>query len=101
MREGIARADLGCELRRIIARAEQEDRRQRDVVRHRMHVAERMVCRKTVILEQQQFLEAVEKIVVVGDVLPAPQRDRGDMIGARRAPDAEIDAAGITALPAP
>ena len=53
-----------------------------------------MIRRKAVALEQQHFLEAVEKIVVIGDVLPAAQRERRDLVGAGRAPDAEIDAAG-------
>ena len=53
-----------------------------------------MVVGKALALEQQQFLQALEEIVVVADVLPPPQRDRGDLIGAGRAPEAEIDASG-------
>ena len=53
-----------------------------------------MAVRKAFVLGQQHFLQPLEKIVVVADVLPPPQRDRRDLVGAGRAPDAEIDASG-------
>jgi hypothetical protein len=56
-------------------------------------VAERVPIGKAAALDQHQFLEPLEEIVVVADVLAAAQRHRGDGIGARRAADAEIDAA--------
>jgi rhodanese-related sulfurtransferase len=52
-----------------------------------------MILRVAVILEQQQFLEAVQKVVFVADVLPPAQCDRGHMIGAGRTPDSEVNAA--------
>ena len=55
--------------------------------------AERMAFRKAALLEQQQFLEAVEEIVARGIVLPPPQRVGRHRIGAGRAAEAEIDAA--------
>ncbi len=94
MREGKPGADHGGELRAVAARAEQPDRRQRDVLRHGAHVAERMAFRKGVALEQQQLLEALQEIVVVAGILAPPQRVGGHGIGAGRAADAEIDAAG-------
>ena len=60
-----------------------------------------MIFRKTAALEQQQFLEALEEIVALARVLPGAQRVGGDLIGARRAAEAEIDAARETAPPAP
>ena len=48
MREREAGADLRRELGAVVARSEQEDRRQRHVGRHRAHVAERMIIRKAV-----------------------------------------------------
>jgi hypothetical protein len=53
-----------------------------------------MAFRKAALLEQQQFLEAIEEVVGSGIVLPPPQRIGGDRIGARRAPKPEIDATG-------
>ena len=82
------------ELRAVVARTEQPDRRQRDVV-----PAWRARCgtdgfREAVVLEQHQLLEASQEIVVVAGVLPSPQRVGGDRVGAGRAPEAEIDASG-------
>ena len=70
MGEGETHADGGGELGAVAARSEQPDRRQRDVGRHGVHVAERMAFGKTATLEQQQFLEALEKIVALARVLP-------------------------------
>ena len=94
MREGKAGADRGGKLGAVAARAEQMDRRQRDVRRHRPHVAERVALRKSARLDQHQLLEALEEIVVVPHILPPPQRDRRDRIGAGRAAEPEIDASG-------
>ena len=101
MRKGETHADRGGELGAVAARSEQPDRRQRDVGRHGMDVAERMAFGKAVALEQQQFLKALEKVVAFARVLPAAQRVGGDLIGARRAAEAEIDAAGKQRLQAP
>ena len=94
MGEGEAHADRGGELGAVAARAEEPDRRQRDIGRHRVHVAERMAFRKSAALEQQQFLEAFEEVVALARILPGAQRIGRDRIGARRAAEAEIDAAG-------
>ena len=59
-----------------------------------LHLAERMAFRKQPPLERQQLLEAVEEIVAGGIVLPPPQRVGGHRVGARRAAETEIDAAG-------
>ena len=57
-----------------------------------------MALREAALLEQHQLLEAVEEIVGVGIVLPPPQRVGGDRIGARRAAEPEVDAAGEQAF---
>ncbi len=53
-----------------------------------------MSFRETAALEQQQFLEAFEEIVALARILPGAQRVGGDLIGARRAAEPEIDAPG-------
>ena len=53
-----------------------------------------MAFREGAALEQHQLLEALQEIVVVAGILPAPQGIGGDRIGARRAPEPEIDASG-------
>jgi hypothetical protein len=50
-----------------------------------------MTLRKRALLEQQQFLEALQKIIVVANILPTPQRDRRNLIRSGRASDAKID----------
>jgi hypothetical protein len=87
MREGKSRADMCGELGRIAARAEQPDRRQRHVGRHRGDLRERMAGGKALALEQQHLLEAVEEIVLLAlGVLAPAQRQRGDLVGTGRAP---------------
>ena len=49
-------------------------------------------------LQQHQFVEALEKIVLLADALAASQRIRRGRIGAGRAAKAEIDAARIERL---
>ena len=51
-----------------------------------------MAFRKGVVLEQQQFLEALKE--VVARILPPAQRIGSDRIRARRAAEPEIDAPG-------
>ena len=75
MRERETRADMGGELRAVVARAEQIDRRQRDVGRHGAHVAERMIVGEAALLEQQQLLKSVEEIVSRRIVLAAVATD--------------------------
>ena len=94
MREGITGPDHGGELRAVAARAEQPDRWQRDVFGHGADRAERMVFREGAVLEQDELLEALQEIVVAAGVLPPPQCVGGDGIGAGRAAQPEIDAAG-------
>ena len=53
-----------------------------------------MVFGKQPALEREQLLETVEEIVAGWIVLPATQRVGGRRIGARRAAETEIDAAG-------
>jgi hypothetical protein len=56
---------------------------------------------KAAVLDQQQFLESLEEVVVVADPLPPPQRVGGDGVGAGRPAEAEIDASGVKEPPAP
>ena len=51
-----------------------------------------MVFRKGLALEQDQFLEPLQEIVVAAGILPAPQRVGGDGVGPRRAAEPEVDA---------
>ena len=53
-----------------------------------------MAFRKGVALEQQQFLEPLQEIVVAAGVLPPPQRVGGDGVGAGGPAQPEIDASG-------
>ena len=94
MREGEAHADLRGKLRRIIAGAEQPDRRQRRVVGHRHHVVVGMAGGEIAGLPQDQFLQPLQKIVALAAIEPAAQRMRRRTVGAGRAAEAEIDAAG-------
>ena len=84
----------GGELGAVAAGAEKPDRRQRDVRRHGMDVAKRMVRRKAAALHQNELLKALEEIVALARVLPAAQRVRRHRIGSRRAAEPEIDTAG-------
>ena len=70
--EGKGRADLAGKLRRIIGRAEQIDRRQRHVRRHGAHIVERMAGGEPARLQQHQFVEALEEVVLFADALAAP-----------------------------
>ena len=94
MRERKTHPDLGGEFRTVVAGAEQPDRRQRRIVRHRHHIVVGMASRKIAGLPQRQFMQPLEKIVALAAVEPAAQRVRGGAIGAGRAAEAEIDAAG-------
>jgi hypothetical protein len=71
MREREAHANLGGELGRIVAGAEQPDRRQRGVVGHRHHVVVGVTGRKIPRLPQGQLMEAFKKIVTLATVEPA------------------------------
>ena len=53
-----------------------------------------MVFRKGLALEQDQFLEPLQEIVVAAGILPPPQRVGGDGVGPRRAAKPEVDASG-------
>src|SRR5271156_3102422 len=92
VRESETHAGGSSKFGAVAARAEQPDRRQRDIRRHGMYVAERMAFGKAAAFQQNQFLEAFEKFVAFARVLPAAQRVRGDRIGPGRAAEAEIDA---------
>src|SRR5262252_7548974 len=92
--ERVSGADHGGELRAVAARAEQPDRRQLDLLRHGADRAERMAFWKSAAVEQDELLEPLQEIVVTAAILPAPQRIRGDRIGAGRAAQPEIDASG-------
>ena len=77
MRERKSHPHHGGEQRAVAARAEEPDRRQRDVLRHRIDTGEGMPLRKSALLEQDELLEALQEIVpeIVGIVLSAPQRE--------------------------
>ena len=57
-----------------------------------------MAGRKGARFQQHQFVEAVEEIVLLADALPAPKRIGRRRVGAGRAAEAKIDAAGIERL---
>ncbi len=59
-----------------------------------MHVAERVIFREAAALEQQQFLKPFEKLIALPRILPGAQGVGRDLIGAGRAAEPEIDAAG-------
>ena len=63
MREGETSADHRGKLRAIAARAEQPDRRQRHVLRHGAHGAERVAFGEPAALEQDQLLKPLQKVV--------------------------------------
>ena len=92
--ESEAHADLGGEFGRIIAGAEQPDRRQRRIVGHRHHVVVGMAGREIAGLPQGQFVQPLEEIVALAAFEPAAQRVGGGAVGARRAAEPEIDPAG-------
>ena len=94
MRERKTHSDLGGKFGRVIAGAEQPDRRQRRIVRHRHHIVVGMAGREIAGLPQRQFLQPLEKIVALAAVEPAAQRIGGGAVGAGRAAEPEIDAAG-------
>ena len=91
MSEREARADRRGKRGAVVARAEQPDRRQLHVGRHGAHLTKRMTGRKLAALPQHQFLKALEEVVFGPHVLARAQRQRRHRIGARRAPDAEVD----------
>src|SRR5581483_1884247 len=95
MREGEAGADLRRELCAVVARSEKPDRRQRDVGWHCVDFVKWMAGWKLARLQKHQLLKALEEVVVLADPLPPPQRVRCDRIGAGRAAEPKIDAAGI------
>ena len=92
---------MAGKLRAVVGRAEQIDRRQRHVRRHRAHIVKRMAGREGARFQQHQLVEALEEIVLIADALPAPQRIGRGRVGAGRAPEAEVDAARDKAPPAP
>ena len=92
--KGETHADGGGKLGAVAARTEQPDRRQRDIGRHGTDGAKRMPFRKAAALQQNQFLEAFKELVALARVLAPAQRVGRYRIGARRAAEAEIDAAG-------
>src|SRR6185437_11649550 len=94
MSEGERRADLRRQLRAVVGRTKQVDRRQRHVGRHRAYLVKRMALGETACLEQHQFLETLKEVVVLADALPPPQRVGGSGVGAGGAAKAEIDATG-------
>ena len=98
VREGKCRADVTCKLRAVVRRAQQIDRRQRHIRRHRAHVVKRVASRKGARFQQHQFVEAIEKIVFVADALAAAQRIGGRRVSAGRAAKPQIDAAGKECL---
>jgi hypothetical protein len=102
---GRVRTEVSCKRERdahlsgepcaVIARPEQVKRRQRLVIRHCAHGAKRIVGRKRAATPGDELAELLEEIIG-GQSLPRAAESEGSQrIGARRAPDAEIDPAGI------
>ena len=94
MRERKAHADLRRQVGAIVARAQQEDRRQRRVGRHRHDMVERMPFREIARLPQHQFHQPLEKIVAIAIEQPLAQGIHRRLVGAGRTAKAEIDPAG-------
>ncbi len=94
MRKRKTHPDLRGELGRIVAGAEQPDRRQRRIVRHRHHIVVRVAGREIAGLPQGQLMQPLQKIVALAAIEPAAQRVGRGAVGAGRAAKAEIDAAG-------
>ena len=92
VREGEADADLRREPAAIVARAEQPDRRQRRVRGHRRDRPEGVALGEAAIPEDQ-LLQALEEIVAAARLLQTPEREGGELVGARRAAEAEVDPA--------
>ena len=80
------------------ARAEQPDRRLVTEPRHRGDARVRMPFRPRVAEEREELAELVGELVGGHRVVRAPQRRRGQRIGARCAPDAEVDATRMQRL---
>ena len=93
--EGEAQPDAARQLRAVVARAQEPDRRHRDILRHHADRAERMALRKPARLPAQELLEPLQEIVVRAHLLASAQCQRGPRVGTGRTADAEIDAARI------
>jgi len=100
-REGEPHADRAGELRAVVTRAEEEERRKRRVIRHGADGAERVTGRKFPAAERDEVVELLEEIVGRQRRARAPQRERGETVGPRRAADAEVDATGMQRLEEP
>src|SRR5215204_4869003 len=90
--EGEADADLRREPAAIVARPEQPDRRQRRVGGHRRDRPEGVALGEASIPEDQ-LLQALEEIVAAARLLQTSEREGGELVGAGRAPEAEVDPA--------
>ena len=84
-REAVAEAHLPGGTRRVAAGAEQPDRRQLDVGRHRDHGLERMILRVSLAGERQEFSETLREMLSVEPVWGAAQGCGRDGLGARGA----------------
>ncbi len=93
--EAVAEAHLSGRPRRVAAGAEQPDRRQRDVGWHRDHGLERMILRKSLAGERQEFSETLREVLRVEHVRGATQGRGRDGVGSWGAAYAEVDAARV------
>src|ERR1700733_1710965 len=93
--EGKGDAHLGGEVRAVGARAEEVERRQRPVVGHGANVAEGIIGGKCSAAPGDELAELLEEVIGGESFARAAEREGGEGIGAGRAADAEINAAGI------
>ncbi len=92
--ESEAHADLRSQIRTVVAGAEQPERRQRHVIRHRHDVVIGMTFRELPRLPQYQLAQPLEEIIAFAAGKTVAQRVGRRTIGARRTAETEIDPAG-------
>ncbi len=90
-REGEADANCGGDLRAVVARTEQPDRRQRDIDRHGPHRPEGVIRRELVGGEGEQFPQLGGEVVRRQRLARAAEGEGGQLIRAGGAANAEVD----------
>ena len=96
-REG--QADVGGEVRGVVAGAEQPDlRRGLGRAGARLHRRERVVRLEAVVQVADEVDHLLRERLDVGGTLRVGEREHGGVVAAGRAPDAEVDASGVERL---
>ena len=91
-------AEIGGEERALLARPQDPDFRQGLAVGHQPDARERVLGRDGVLEIADQIGDLVREMLDAERPRPVLQGDRGQLVAARRAADAEVDAAGIERL---